>query len=470
MKKLFLPLIMLLIVFTLTACKSGIEVAFKVDGETYETIELEEAGALSSLPRPEKDGYFFLGWHLDEDFEERFDYRSVVEESITLYARFIEDDGELNTVLTDELSIPDYEGKSFFEDGIGEVELLACRDGDTADFTDGEQDFRVRYLGLDTPESGHLYEPWGVAASRYACELKENADTIVLERDEAAGDRGTYRRELAYVWADGRLLNLELIELAYSPGVGAGELKYGFDMRLAHDKANLTGLGIHTQEDPDFNYDAPVETTIENIVQNPEDYRQASINLEGVVAAKVGQHAFIQSLDGEYGIFFYIGYATTERLEIGYEVRIENAQVYHDGKPFDGLFLTNFGGATITPNVDNLDAEYTVHTTPFSDLTFEKTGLPYAYEDLLITEIETLAGDILSMTLEDESGDTMRVYQLYEPPLLNDTQHSLMPRAHRVNADNFEEGMRIDIRMNLSEVEGELAFVLSHRDDITILD
>lgn len=462
MKKFLLALTLLLFLVTIAACQRGIRVDFLVDGERYERRTLEEPGRISPFPRPEIEGYFFVGWYEDETLEERFNYMREIEENVSLHAKFIVDDGELSTYLTEQLEIPDHEGKDFFTDGIGAVELLACRDGDTADFTTGGEDFRVRFLGVDTPESGHVYEPWGPAASAYACEVMQDAEQIVLERDEAAGNRGTYGRELAYVWVDGRLLNLELIELAYSPPVGVGELKYGFDMRLADEKASLTGRRLHTEEDPDHYYGDAVDTTIADIVQNHEDYMTKRVNVEGIVTARVGQHAFLEDPEGEHGIFFYIGYATTGRLGVGYRVKIENAQVYHAGKPFDGLFLTDFGGTTVTP-VDE-EAAYSIHATPFDELDFLQTGLRFAYENVTVTAVDE---DGFHFTIENEEGLTMRVHQLFEAPLRNDTQHSLMPSVHRLDLDTLTIGETIDLEVNLSEKDGELVFVLAHKDDVT---
>ena len=79
----------------------------------------------------------------------------------------------------------DYTGKSFCEDGIGEVKLVRTTDGDTARFRDvvtGEE-FNLRFLGIDTPESTWQKDPWGKAASDYAKERLTSAKHIVLERE-----------------------------------------------------------------------------------------------------------------------------------------------------------------------------------------------------------------------------------------------------------------------------------------------
>ncbi|MCK5761926.1 MAG: hypothetical protein KAH16_03400, partial [Candidatus Izimaplasma sp.] len=61
---------------------------------------------------------------------------------------------ELNTDFTDALVMNfTYEDSNFIADGVGEVTLSRCIDGDTAIFTEGNTSFTVRFLGIDTPES-----------------------------------------------------------------------------------------------------------------------------------------------------------------------------------------------------------------------------------------------------------------------------------------------------------------------------
>ncbi|MFW6299279.1 MAG: thermonuclease family protein, partial [Bacillota bacterium] len=151
------------------------------------------------------------------------------------------------TPVTDRLSLEeDYEDKTYVEmgdsdpelaDGIGEVTLEACNDGDTADFKDGDVTFTSRFVGIDTPESGHVIEEWGIEAGEYACEIMEDADTIVLEREPEESTKGTYGRFLSYVWVDGRLLNLEMVEQGYSNASGVSGYKYADAFYEAEENA-----------------------------------------------------------------------------------------------------------------------------------------------------------------------------------------------------------------------------------------
>lgn len=71
-------------------------------------------------------------------------------------------------------------------------------DGDTADvvFADGTKE-RVRFIGVNTPESTVEHEPYGEEASAYTKAQLANA-AVLIEAD--AGLRDQYGRLLAYVW------------------------------------------------------------------------------------------------------------------------------------------------------------------------------------------------------------------------------------------------------------------------------
>lgn len=71
-------------------------------------------------------------------------------------------------------------------------------DGDTADvmFADGTTE-RVRFIGVDTPESTTEHEPYGEQASAYTKARLSNV-AVLIETD--VGTRDQYGRLLAYIW------------------------------------------------------------------------------------------------------------------------------------------------------------------------------------------------------------------------------------------------------------------------------
>ncbi|MFW5838300.1 MAG: thermonuclease family protein [Bacillota bacterium] len=235
------------------------------------------------------------------------------------------DPSVLTTIRTDELELTaDYEGKSFISDGIGEVELSACVDGDTARFTeDGNSSFSVRFLGVDTPESTAAIEEWGKAASDFTCEKLTNAETIVLEWDENADERKTNDRYLAFVWYDGRLLNLELIEMAFSAS-SAANLKYGETMQNAWYAVQGSGRHIYGEIDPDYDYSIDgSEITIEELTTNRELYVGRRVIIEGTIT-ELRSDEFVLTQDG-HSITVYFGYGLTgSNIAVGNTVRISD--------------------------------------------------------------------------------------------------------------------------------------------------
>lgn len=161
----------------------------------------------------------------------------------------------VNTELSSELKMDfEWEGKSFINDGVGKVKLVDNVDGDTAWFKDpytGET-FKARFLGVDTPETHAGEDPWGLAAARHTASRLNNAKDIVLESEGSRKD--TYDRYLAFVWVDGVLLNLEIVELAYSNGILSGS-KYSPLFIEANFKSMATGRRFFGEKDPEYDYE-----------------------------------------------------------------------------------------------------------------------------------------------------------------------------------------------------------------------
>ena len=80
-------------------------------------------------------------------------------------------------------------------------------DGDTVELADGR---RVRYLGIDTPESGEYYAEEATARNKDLVEGK----TVELQRGKR--DQDEYGRLLRYVYVDGIFVNAELVAEGYA--------------------------------------------------------------------------------------------------------------------------------------------------------------------------------------------------------------------------------------------------------------
>ena len=100
-------------------------------------------------------------------------------------------------------------------------------DGDTIVIEGG---YRVRYIGIDTPEIDNG-EPFGIEALEANQELVEGK-IVRLERDVSQTDK--YGRLLRYVYGDGIFVNAELVRL------GLAEAKaYPPDTRYQEDLEEL---------------------------------------------------------------------------------------------------------------------------------------------------------------------------------------------------------------------------------------
>ena len=80
-------------------------VSFETYGGTeFDDLIVENMDSVSetigseSLPVPEKEGYTFYGWYTDPDFEDEFSTHLCIEESITIYAQFIDNNNIITSI------------------------------------------------------------------------------------------------------------------------------------------------------------------------------------------------------------------------------------------------------------------------------------------------------------------------------------------------------------------------------------
>ena len=107
---------------------------------------------------------------------------------------------------------------SVFEDAAAafqpegeEAEVTRVIDGDTIEVMIEGQSFRVRYIGMDTPERG---DPFFQEATDANARLVAN-QTVTMVKDVSETDR--YGRLLRYVYlADGTFVNAELVRQGYA--------------------------------------------------------------------------------------------------------------------------------------------------------------------------------------------------------------------------------------------------------------
>jgi len=128
------------------------------------------------------------------------------------------EDGKWVSVSSEEVKEPSCYTK--IENEKVEVTLEKCVDGDTAKFKTSNGEIKTtRFLAIDTPESVHPtkeVEEYGKEASNYTCKLLTNAKKIVLEFDKNSDKEDKYGRLLAFVYADNKMVQEELIKVGYA--------------------------------------------------------------------------------------------------------------------------------------------------------------------------------------------------------------------------------------------------------------
>ena len=162
--------------------------------------------------------------------------------------------------------------------GIITVTLGRCADGDTAIFNFPQSVVsrwpnitsnydRVRFLSVDTPEvdgPNTNQEPWGKPASIFTCDVLTNASIIQLQSDPGSSQSETFGRTLAWVWADGKLVNYMTTERGLSDArtvpsfptnIFSDNITLYNWVELAGHHAMINQLGVYGELDPFWDYE-----------------------------------------------------------------------------------------------------------------------------------------------------------------------------------------------------------------------
>ena len=131
------------------------------------------------------------------------------------------------------------------------VSFSKCADGDTAHFIIKNEEKKVRFLAIDTPEiSGK--EKYSSEASDYTCNALKNAKEIYLEYDSNSDKEDKYGRILAFVHVDGVLLEKSLVEKGLARVYYIyGDYAHVDELREIEKTAKENKLGIWSDNNPD---------------------------------------------------------------------------------------------------------------------------------------------------------------------------------------------------------------------------
>lgn len=87
LKKLFAVVTFLTILVMLVACNKDIKVTFETNGGSeVKQVVLPKAQAIAEFDDPVKANWNFLGWYTDKELTNQFDFATVIDKSMTLYA------------------------------------------------------------------------------------------------------------------------------------------------------------------------------------------------------------------------------------------------------------------------------------------------------------------------------------------------------------------------------------------------
>lgn len=136
---------------------------------------------------------------------------------------------------------------AYFEEKPAIVEARVTRviDGDTIEVNLGGSIYKVRYIGIDTPETVHPSQPvecFGKEASDKNSELVEGK-IVRLEKDVSETDR--YGRLLRYIWVGDIFVNDYLVRQGYAyASTYPPDVKYADQFAQAQTEAIENNRGL----------------------------------------------------------------------------------------------------------------------------------------------------------------------------------------------------------------------------------
>ena len=124
-------------------------------------------------------------------------------------------------------------------------DLKSVSDGDTIALGDNT---RVRFIGIDTPETVHPTKPiqfCGPEASDWTKKVFKGAKKVCLIHDKLSDKRDKYGRRLAYPFTEGGIdTTAELLKLGLARGYFYFPFSRKEEFRMYHDRAKSLKKGV----------------------------------------------------------------------------------------------------------------------------------------------------------------------------------------------------------------------------------
>lgn len=245
--------------------------SFGIDYATDRTLTRKKEFLVA---RTNFDEYDWIRYNVNE-----FSYLGTIDTSVTeeeLLAGPRLEDKDLNAPFSIELENGDYLGGG----GVMDVTVSYYVDGDTTGFNYSDlaeinklniqQGAKVRYQNIDTPESyeGNI-QRFGIVAKNYTNGILKNAGKIRVQTTINGAIKDTFNRVLAWVWADEKLVNFEVVKRGYSEVAfgsndimlykGVSYTSYLYNAMLYAEKQQLGVhgdiLGQYGEIDPYWDYE-----------------------------------------------------------------------------------------------------------------------------------------------------------------------------------------------------------------------
>ena len=226
----------------------------------------------------------------------------------------------------DEIEFVDYAAQLKFNPNSGKkwayVTVKSYIDGDTTHFYIDHSEIpegyvKARYLGINTPESTGLVEPWGKKASNYTKTQLQKAEKIkngiIVESDTANWDLdSTGERTLLWVWyktsEDGeyRNLNIEILQQGLAFGSGTTSNTYSEYTTEALYQATTLKLFVFNKKvkDPDYYYGDAINLTLKELKANTKKYEGKLVKFDAVVAKQSGYTFYVEEYDAQNDMYF----------------------------------------------------------------------------------------------------------------------------------------------------------------------
>lgn len=237
------------------------------------------------------------------------------------------DTGETNTDTGSEtLEFVDYASQLKFNPSSGKnwayATVKSYIDGDTTHFFVDKSEIsegyvKARYLGINTPESTGVVEPWGKKASNYTKTQLQKAEKIkngiIIESDTAGWDLdSTGGRYLLWVWykteenGEYRNLNIEILQQGLAFGSSTTSNTYSEYTSAALYQATTMKLYVFNkkEKDPDYYYGKAQNLTLKELKANAEKYEGTLVKFDAVVAKKSGYTFYVEEYDAENDMYF----------------------------------------------------------------------------------------------------------------------------------------------------------------------